>query len=86
MKGKHTQGEWIAKDGQIYSLETGKTHALIPYFDKDNEEHQANQKLIENAPKMLQMLNDLLYTLEVADLQYTANYIKAKQITNEISK
>jgi hypothetical protein len=52
----HTKGEWIAKDGQIYPQETGKTLALIPYFDEGNEEHEANQKLIAAAPTMLEAL------------------------------
>jgi len=50
---KHTQGEWIGTDGQIYPEETGKTLALIPYYDKENEEQQANAQLIAAAPKML---------------------------------
>jgi hypothetical protein len=50
----HTKGEWIAKDGQIYPQETGKTLALIPYFELGNEEHEANQKLIAAAPDLLE--------------------------------
>lgn len=60
---KHTAGNWIAKDGQIYTQETGKTLALIPYFDKDNEEDQANQKLMAAAKDLLeamQMLDDAI--------------------------
>ena len=49
----HTQGEWHAHDGQIYPLETGKTLALIPYFNKDNEEQKANANLIASAPDLL---------------------------------
>lgn len=50
---KHTKGEWFGKDGQIYSLDTGRTHVVLPYFDKDNEEHVANQALIAVAPELL---------------------------------
>lgn len=60
---KHTVGDWQAKDGQIYQSETGKTLALIPYFDKDNEEDQANQKLMAAAKDLLeamQMLDDAI--------------------------
>jgi hypothetical protein len=56
MKSNHTKGEWIAKDGQIYPQETGKTLALIPYFELGNEEQEANQKLIAAAPTMLEAL------------------------------
>ena len=50
---KHTKGEWITNEGQIYPQETGKTLALIPYFDKDSEEMQSNAKLIAAAPDLL---------------------------------
>jgi len=40
MDKKHTKGNWISKDGQIYSEETGRTIAIIPYFDKNNEENR----------------------------------------------
>ena len=51
---KHTQGTWIAKDGQIYPEETGKTLALIPYYDKDDNEQKANAQLIASAPELLE--------------------------------
>ena len=52
---KHTQGEWYAKEGQIYPIETGKTLALIPYYD-GTEEQEANAKLIAAAPELLEAL------------------------------
>jgi hypothetical protein len=61
-----TQGNWHAHDGQIYTEETGKTLALIPYFDKDNKEMQANSKLIASAPDLLKALQNLL-----EDVQYS---------------
>lgn len=42
---------------------TGKTLALIPYYEKGNKEQEANAKLISAAPDMLNALkrvNDLL--------------------------
>jgi hypothetical protein len=56
METKHTQGTWHSHDGQIYPEQTGKTICLIPYYDKDNEEQQANAKLIAAAPNLLQAL------------------------------
>ena len=50
---KYTQGYWYSKDGQIYS-EAGKTLALIPYWDKEDEEKQANMKLLAASPKLLE--------------------------------
>jgi hypothetical protein len=64
MKNNHTQGNWHAHDGQIYPEETGVTVALIPYFDKDNAEHQANSKLISAAPDMLEALQQFLHSVE----------------------
>lgn len=67
MKPTHTPGEWHASEGQIYPTETGKTLALIPYFDKDNEEHQANQRLIAAAPDMLSVLKEAVEHAHVYD-------------------
>jgi len=63
MKTEHTKGEWYAKDGQIYPTETGKTLAVIPYFNKEDKEQDANQKLIAAAPDLLQALDNLIDTL-----------------------
>ena len=53
---KHTKGNWYASEGQIYPEETGKTLALIPYYDKDDKEQEANANLIAAAPDMLKAL------------------------------
>jgi hypothetical protein len=58
MNTKHTQGDWYARDGQIYPTDTGKTLALIPYYDEDNEEHVANARLIASAPWLLMALQE----------------------------
>ena len=63
MENNHTAGTWHLHDGQIYPTETGKTLALIPYFDKENEEQQANGKLIAAAPELLKALDELLASL-----------------------
>ena len=53
---KHTQGTWYARDGQIYPEETGKTLAVIPYYDKDNAQQKADANLIAAAPELLEEL------------------------------
>lgn len=68
MNTKHTAGTWHSKDGQIYPTETGKTLAVIPYFDKDDKEQEANAKLIAAAPKLLEMCIATLEDLESGEL------------------
>ncbi len=58
-----TPGTWIAKDGQIYTEETGKTLAVIPHFDNEPEQI-ANQKLMAAAPAMLEELKHIIERLE----------------------
>jgi len=67
MNLKHTQGDWYARDGQIYPTDTGKTLALIPYYDEDNEEHVANARLIAAAPFMLMALKEAVEHSAVYD-------------------
>lgn len=84
METKHTPGDWYAKDGQIYPQETGNTLALIPYFDKDNEQHKANQQLIAAAPDLLKALVDAMEIIERLSDEYRdlagrhANYTKGE--------
>lgn len=77
MKNQITQGEVHAKDGQIYTIQDGKTFALIPYYDKGNEEQEANAELIAEAfnvtnecgytpIELLAQNNDLKHSLEKA--------------------
>lgn len=64
MEMQHTPGNWHAKDGQIYPTETGKTLALIPYFDEKDIEKQANQQLIAAAPDLLNALAMFIHSVE----------------------
>jgi hypothetical protein len=57
---KHTQGSWYAKEGQIYPEETGKTLALIPYFDAEDKEQEANAQLIAASPELLEACESVL--------------------------
>ena len=60
---KHTKGEWIAKESEVYSQETGKTIARCDIGGRD-EETEANARLTAAAPKVIRKLNDLLGVLE----------------------
>ena len=53
METLHTTGDWYAKDGQIVAQDTGKTLAVIPYYDNTDEEQTANANLMAAAPKMI---------------------------------
>ena len=52
----HSSGYWYAPDGSIVQEKTGKTIAIIPYFDKSNQEHKANARLMATAPELLESL------------------------------
>ncbi len=56
---KYTNGNWIAKDGQIYSEVSGKTLAVVPYFDTESEEQNANMKVMAESKNMLEILTQL---------------------------
>jgi len=74
---KHTPGTWRAKDGQIYSEDTGKTIALIPYYDEDNKEQGANAKLIEAAPSLLKACKHLVIILGSEGEEFYNKHIAA---------
>ncbi len=82
---KHTQGNWHTNDGQIYPQETGKTRALIPYFDKENEEMEANSKLIAAAPDLLKALQTIQSNLDTLK-GMTANREQLISIYNLITE
>jgi len=77
MKTKHTRGTWIAKEGQIYPQETGKTLALVPYFDKEDEEQEANSKLIAAAPDLLHACKFLVGIMTSEDKEFYQRHIHA---------
>lgn len=93
-----TAGNWYGKDGQIYPEETGKTLALIPYFDANNEEQKANQLLISQAPNLYRdnaQLKELLQWIvneiettpdELSDALLGMIKIKSNQLLNLINK
>jgi hypothetical protein len=53
METFETPGEWYAKDGEVRSLATHKTLAVIPYYENTDKEQEANAKLIAAAPELL---------------------------------
>lgn len=88
-----TGGEWYAKEGQIYPLETGKTLALIPYFDPENEEQQANARLIAESKNLFKIVGELIqylewredFLIEDSEEGETNVYTQAKAIINRIN-
>ena len=60
MEALHTQGDWYAQEGQIVVQDTGKTLAVIPYYDGDNKEESANANLMAAAPELLKALKELM--------------------------
>lgn len=60
MEKKFTKGIWHTNSGQIYPESTGATLAMIPYWDENNKEKQANAKLIATAPELLDALECMI--------------------------
>ena len=77
METNYTKGEWMAKEGQIYATGTGKTLALIPYFDEENKEEAANARLIAAAPELLNCCMDVLRIMDLKPT-YTNQYQRNK--------
>ena len=46
MNTKPSKGPYLTKDGQIYQASTGKTLAIMVYFDETNAEQVATAKLL----------------------------------------
>jgi hypothetical protein len=78
-----TEGEWLAKSGQIYIQETGKSIAIIPYFDKENEEHASNEKLMAAAPELLAACVEFVRKVDCGKARSTKSY---KQMSEAIAK
>lgn len=81
---QHTPGPYYTNSGQIIQESTGKTLALIPYFDNGNEEERANAELFANAPEMAKEIEDLKQTIfglktELQAAQNTIAYINQTQ-------
>lgn len=53
---KHTPGPWYAKGGQVVQHRTGRTLALVPYYDKGNEEQDQTAQVMAAAPELLEAL------------------------------
>lgn len=76
---KFTKGEWLTKEGQIYCQETGRTLALIPYFD--NEEKQiADAQLIAAAPDMLEALDNFIRAIDLITSKEGRKYMESGRL------
>ena len=66
MKTKHTKGEWELESTMysnrtaINSLCNKDRHTVIESYVEDNNEQEANAKLIAAAPELLEALNNLI--------------------------
>lgn len=86
-KTKHSDGEWYAKDGQIVQSNTGRTLAVIPYFDSRNNEQKANQDLMAMAPTFLNVLTEVQHNIEeMMDGDAEINEGNFKSIINVIER
>lgn len=84
---KHSDGTWYAKDGQIVQSNTGRTLAVIPYFDSLNDEQKANQELMTMAPTFLNVLEEVQRNIEeMMDGDAEINEGNFKAIINVIER
>ena len=79
METLHTTGDWYAKEGQIVQQDTGKTLAVIPYYDSE-EEQTANMNLMAAAPSLLKALTALV---DCPDLSFDELEHETKQSIEE---
>ena len=80
----NTPGEWYAKDGQIYSLENGKTIAHI--YPSDSQDDDA--RLMSASKEMLEALevvDDFLMSIR-RDHGIDATYVVERVVRQTISK
>jgi phosphoenolpyruvate carboxylase len=82
MEKKLPKGEWLSKDGQIYAQNDGKTIAVIPYFDKHNEEHIATANIMAASKELLSALITCYTSLQT----YGRHPIIDRQIEAAIQK
>jgi hypothetical protein len=61
METLHTTGDWYAKEGQIVAQDTGKTLAVIPYYDNEDEEQTANANLIAASQTLMDNLKNMIW-------------------------
>lgn len=86
-KTKHSDGEWYAKNGQIVQSNTGRTLAVIPYFDSRNDEQKANQELMAMAPTFLNALEGVQRNIkEMMEGDAEINEGNFKSIINVIER
>jgi hypothetical protein len=78
---QHTAGTWHTKDGQIYPEETGRTIAMIPYFD-NTEEQQANAQIMAAAPELLEALIGTMKALGRMIDKHNPDSVEAEWIGN----
>lgn len=74
METLHTKGDWYASNGQIVAQDTGKTLAVIPYYDNTDEEQTANANLMAAAPVMLSILKTLDEYIDKSELPPKMRY------------
>jgi len=83
MKQTETSQTWYAKDGQIIEEGTGKTIAILTYFDKEDEEQQRQQKLLAAAPELLEQCQRMLNLIE-CNKQLMKNYSHVAYTTRSV--
>jgi len=54
---------FLGKDGQVYCPRTGKTIALLPYYDSSSIKDRHNQRLLAAAPQLYAALVNVMEEL-----------------------
>lgn len=78
-----TPTPWYTKEGQVYNETDGRTLALIPYFDTDNERDVANAehivKCVNSHDALVNAIQECLMAISMHE-NLNSNYLNTAKV------